>query len=93
MNDICINRHQGNSQSRSANKVVKKDYDRAEVLAYIIEHRKAHLKQVARAMGKFPNQISGRFTELKAENIIEDTGERDEGCAVYRLKENQLTIF
>jgi len=62
-------------------------------MAYIIEHKKAHLKQVARAMGKFPNQISGRFTELKAENIIEDTGERDEGCTVYRLKVNQLTIF
>lgn len=93
MDDICIKKHQGNQQSRSANKLVKKDYDRAEVLAYIIEHGKAHLKQVARAMGKFPNQISGRFTELKAENIIEDTGERDEGCAVYRLKENQLTIF
>lgn len=93
MDDLCTKRHRSNAQSLKANKTVRKDYDRAEVLAYIIEHGKAHLKQVARAMGKFPNQISGRFTELKAENIIEDTGERDEGCAIYRLKQNQLTIF
>ena len=38
-------------------------------------------------------EVINQLADVPAENIIEDTGERDEGCTVYRLKENQLTIF
>lgn len=93
MDDICLNRHQGNAQSFIANKRVQKERDRALVLAYIIKSGRAYSKQIARAMGKQLNQISGRISELKASKIIEDTGERKEGCAIYRLKNNQLNIF
>lgn len=93
MDDICLNRHQGNVQSLIANKRVQKERDRALVLAYIIKTGSAYSKQIARAMGKQLNQISGRISELKASEIIEETGERAEGCAVYRLKEMQLRMF
>lgn len=93
MDDICINRHQGNAQSFIANKRVQKERDRALVLAFIIKSGRAYSKQIARAMGKQLNQISGRISELKASEIIEETGERKEGCAVYKLKSNQLNIF
>lgn len=93
MDDICINRHQGNAQSFIANKRVQKERDSALVLAFIIKSGRAYSKQIARAMGKQLNQISGRISELKASEIIEETGERKEGCAVYKLKNNQLNIF
>lgn len=93
MDDICLNRHQGNAQSLLANKRVNKERDRALVLECIIKYGKAYSKQIARAMGKQLNQISGRISELKASEIIEETGERAEGCAIYRLKENQLKFF
>ncbi len=93
MDDICINRHQGNAQSLTANKRVRKERDRALVLEFIIKSGKAYSKQIARAMGKQLNQISGRISELKASEIIEETEERQEGCAVYKLKNNQLNIF
>lgn len=93
MNDICINRHQGNAQSLIANKRVQKERDRATVLAIIIKTGKSHSKEIARLMNKQLNQISGRISELKANEIIEETGERIDGCAVYRLKNQQIPIF
>ena len=34
------------------------------------------IKEAAFALGKFPNQISGRFTALQNKTLIEDSGER-----------------
>lgn len=93
MDDICINRHQGNEQSRAANLRVNKERDRATVLAIIIKSGKSHSKEIANLMGKQLNQISGRISELKASDVIEETGERINGCAVYRLKNQQIPIF
>ena len=93
LDDICINRHQGNAQSLEANKRVQKERDRATVLAIIIKAGRTHSKQIARIMNKQLNQISGRISELKASDIIEETGEKIEGCAVYKLKEAQLKMF
>lgn len=85
--DICFNRHGGNEQSNAANKMADKDNDRALVLKFITEHKTAHSKQVARYLGKQLNQISGRFSELKADGLIVETGGRSEGCAVYKIKD------
>ena len=90
--DICFNKHGGNAQSLTANQMVDKDNDRALVLKFITEHKTAHSKQVARYLGKQLNQISGRFSELKADGLIVETGERSEGCAIYKLK-NSWELF
>jgi hypothetical protein len=88
--DICHNRHGGNEQSNTANKMVNKDNDRALVLKFITEHKTAYSKQIARYLGKQLNCISGWLSELKADNppLIIETGDRKEGCAVYKIKDN-----
>ena len=85
--DVCFNKHQGNEQSITANKSVNKDNDRALVLKFITEHQTAYSKQIARYLGKQLNCISGRLTELKADNLIIETGDRKEGCAIYKIKD------
>jgi len=91
--DICSNKHQQNTQSREANKRVNKEIDRLRVLTIIREKGQATSKQIANIMGKGLNQISGRITELKADAIIEDTGLRRDGCAVFRVASKQLHFF
>ena len=91
--DICSNRHHQNPLSREANKKVCKEVDRLRVLTIIREQGQATSKQIARLMNKQLNQISGRITELKADAIIEDTGLRKDGCAVFRIASKQLHFF
>ena len=85
--DICKNKHGGNPQSEAANLKVDKENDRTYVLRFIREHKTGYLKQIARVMGKQKNEISGRFTELKADNLIIETGERAEGCSIYKIRD------
>lgn len=93
MDDICINRHQGNEQSITANQRANKELDRQTVLNFIVKHGRGYSKQIARYMGKPLNCISGRISELKADEVIEDTGDRAEGCAIYQLRNNQLRLI
>lgn len=86
--DICFNRHGGNEQSITANRLADKDNDRALILKFITDHKTAYSKQVARYLGKQLNQISGRLSELKADNLIVETDERKEGCAVYKIRDS-----
>ena len=93
MNDICINKHGGNSQSNAANLRVDKFNDCDIILAYLLKHKTGTLKEIARYMGKEKNEISGRFSELQHKlNLIVDTGDRRENCAVYAIKE-ELKLF
>jgi hypothetical protein len=85
--DICSNRHNGNEQSEEANHKVCKEVDREFIYVFIEQHKIGYSKQLARVMNKGLNCISGRFSELKEDNRIVDTGERKEGCAVYRIKD------
>ncbi len=45
------------------------------------------IKECARHLGKFPHEISGRFTGLSQKGLIEDSGQRRERsrvmCVVY----------
>jgi len=90
--DICINRHGGNTHSEIANNTVLKEKDRQVIYDLIVKNKTLTSKEAARMMNKQLNQISGRFTELKASEIIEETGETREGCAVYRISSDQLTL-
>lgn len=98
MNDICINKHQGNEQSKVANRKVRKEKDRNFIFDFIQKNGTGYLKQLAREMHKERNCISGRFSELKEQGMIEPALDSNgfeytiEGCKVYRVTDNQLRI-
>lgn len=85
--DICRRKHGGNPESRVA-------FDRVEpsigewhavILSYFDRNGPATAKEVAFALGKPFNQLSGRFSELKKLGHIVPTGARRDGSAVLRL--------
>jgi hypothetical protein len=84
--DITARKHGGNEQSREAHqKVARLAFsDRQKVLREIHSAGRngATVKDVAAAMCVGLNQISGRFSELKAAGLISKIGVRD-GCGVY----------
>jgi len=60
--------------------------DQKEVKEIIEEHGPITCEQVAEKMGKYPHQISGRFSELREDkDIIEITGVKD-GHRQYQVK-------
>ena len=90
--DICKNRHLGNEQSETANHKCNKDSDRQRVLEYFEKHDNGTSKEIARYLGKQLNCISGRLTELRADNLIKALGITREGCQVYYLR-NKWSLF
>jgi len=78
--DICKNRHQGNPQSVAAFEGMKKTVThRREQVRQAIEaagHHGATVHEVAEQMATHPNNISGRFSELKRDELIEQIGRR-----------------
>ena len=76
--DICHNRHRGNPESVAAHATGQKAQDRERVYT-MIQQRGWHgatVDEVAVALGRDPNQISGRFSELKADGRIRKTPRR-----------------
>ena len=96
--DICINKHKGNEQSKAANKTVRKQKDKNFIFDYIQQHGSGYSKEIARVMQKGLNTISGRFSELKEEGLIEPArnsqGEEYtlEGCKVYQIVKQQMRM-
>ncbi len=63
---------------------------RRRVLGMIIEKGECTIEECAIALHKWPNQVSGRFTELSRAGIIVQVGNRrvDKRChAVWKLSE------
>lgn len=85
--DVCRRKHGGNAHSAAAfARVQPTQLNMAErIRAYIggCGPAGATLKEVAAQFGKQLNQISGRFSQLKANGQIFDSGRTHEGCAVY----------
>lgn len=87
--DICQRKHQGNEESvaafeRASNAMPKQ---RAEILRLIrnAENRGMTCKEAAEALKVGMNHISGRFSELKRDRLIEQIGSRD-NSGVYVAK-------
>ena len=88
--DICENRHGGNENSATANPKVCKAQDREAVFALVERYHNGSgitLKEACTIMQRLPNQISGRFSELRAAGRIRVSGRR-KGCGVYFVKED-----
>ena len=85
--DVCRNRHGGNAESEQANNVahLTKAQQRERVLRAIRESASGmSCKELAALWGVGMNTISGRFTELKARELIRKIGTRS-GSAVYEV--------
>lgn len=84
--DVCERRHRGNPQSVEAHKKVvhtkQETYKKIMDLVRAREEFGATSKEVAYAMGKQLNCISGRFSELRAMGWLKDSGIRRNGAAV-----------
>jgi hypothetical protein len=74
--DICINRHKGDRESLLAYRHGDKDRDREAVCNHVLSQRGygATLDETCVALGKEPNQISGRISELKKVSRLVATG-------------------
>jgi hypothetical protein len=81
--DVCARRHGGNANSSAANRMVCKKQDRETVFGLVeLAQNGLTLKEACLFLRRSPNQISGRFTELKEAGRIVVRGRRD-GCGVY----------
>ena len=84
--DVTASRHKGNQQSREANKKVApyKASMRERIRVWIAARGwdGSTLKEICQGFDKVPNEISGRLSELKAEEVIFNSGRRRDGCAV-----------
>lgn len=89
--DVCAVRHGGNVNSEIANFKAgeTKSRDR-EAIRSLIEQSVdgLTLKEACKIMGRLPNQISGRFTELKADGLTFTNGRRN-GCGVHYIQETE----
>lgn len=91
MKDICANRHKGNRQSREANRRADKVKTTVAILRMIAASPLGlTIDDASRLMRRAPNRISGRFSKLKADGVIEKIGTRKTrtGCtaAVWRIR-------
>ena len=84
--DICEKRHKLSPTSIEANKRVNKILEREKVLDVFRIFGESWLKQVMRIVNKPANEVSPRISELLALGILEDTGRREEGCRILKLK-------
>ena len=93
--DITARKHGGNSASVEANKRAEptKAVMRHQIFLWAETRTDFTSKEIAREFGKPLNAISGRISELRATGVIEETGERREGCNVLRVKEAQVNLF
>jgi hypothetical protein len=73
--DVCRRKHGGAATSVLADKRVQKAADREEILRLVRAAGTygATLDELSLALDRPPNQISGRFTELRKRGAIIDT--------------------
>ena len=89
-NDICQNRHQGNSESMAANPAsVVKQRDRSKVYEIIKLSSGITSKEIAEQMKRRLNCISGRISELKQAGLVTIWGRRDACGILYLTHQNE----
>lgn len=84
--DPCARKHGGNEMSKLAHsKVVHSKQETYKRIMTLLRARGEYgctSKEIAAAMGKQLNCISGRFAEMKQMGWIKENGERRNGAAV-----------
>ena len=75
--DVCSNRHRGNELSEAANPSHSaKSRDRQVILNLMREHGSLTCDEACAVLHRNPNEISGRFSELKRDAMIRRVGTR-----------------
>lgn len=96
--DITAGNHGGNKQSNAANIVVApyKLSWREKILAFMAERDAQGLgtscRHAADYFGREAGHIAGRFTELKADGLIESTRDTENNYMVYRLTNSSRVL-
>jgi hypothetical protein len=57
--------------------------ERVRLFVYGCDWGGCTLKEICRAFGKLPHELSPRLSELKAEGLIFDSGRVRDGCGVW----------
>jgi hypothetical protein len=85
--DITKNRHRNSPTSNDAYKRIKgtKQEMWDAIVAFGIQVGGFTSKEFAEHVGKNLNEVSGRLSEAKAMDLIVETKERRNGCAVLRV--------
>lgn len=85
--DITAGKHGGNAHSQRAHEINRHSAsamaERARLFVASQESSGATVKEFAAIVGKQLNQVSGRFSQLKADKKIFDSGRSREGCTVW----------
>lgn len=92
--DIAFRKHRGSPTSIEANKKANplKAGRRRQVMDALIRRGSATAKEIKDDLGLEFHQVSGRFSELKANKLIVAVeGEQRDGCQVYRPALGGLT--
>ena len=87
MKDICKNKHKGNAESNAAFAEIKDKITQGqEDVLWAMEElgNPTTSKEIAVWLAKPLHKISGRISELKEKNLIQQIGRRDR-CAVYQV--------
>ncbi len=95
MSDVCARRHRGSAESVNANAAIgpHKGELRERILARLRFPGPATVKEISSDLNIHYTTVSARLSELKADRLIEKTGERREGCAVVRVSLVQGRLF
>lgn len=84
--DICSLKHGGNENSKKANAraaVVKESLrERVRIFVAGCADRGTTIHEIAKFLGKPVHSVSGRVSELKADDKIFDSGRNRDGCSV-----------
>lgn len=85
--DICKNKHKGNRNSIAANLRALPTKQRVKdlILNILADHPEGLIcHEIAEILGKPLNTFSGRLSDLKAEGLIVEVGERNNAAVLRR---------
>jgi len=90
--DVCANNHKGNPNSVDANRRTNKENDILRIINFMRARKRTYVKEIIRELGLKHQTASARLSDLKANGIIRETGEKVERCGVVELVE-QGSLF
>ena len=91
--DVCARKYGGNAESQAARKSCKASEQREKVFAAVVSAGAEGITchELAARWGVSPNQISGRFSELKSKGRVWKDGTRRNAagqvCGVIKARE------
>lgn len=86
--DITASRHRGSATSIAANPTYEAKMRLIDQIRafFVMMNNETYLHQICRELGKAPNEISPRLSDMKRDGELFETGKRAEKCAVLRLR-------